>query len=149
MARKNVNRYEYINDNLARKQELVREMEEEPRRVLSNTARKNREKARHMSPGYVIFLAAALLCMGGVLVNYLQLQSEITRRAQIIASKESELNNLRLSNDEELNRIENSIDLEEIRRIAIGELGMTYASEGQVEIYTNEGNDYLRRVTGN
>lgn len=43
-------------------------------------------------------------------------------------------------------RITNSIDLEEIRRIAIGELGMTYAKEGQIESYSSEGNDYMRRA---
>lgn len=144
--RRNTDDYQY--DNVVRKQEFVRELEEEPRRSISNTTRKNREKAHHMSLGYVIFLVAALCCAGVVLVNYLQLQSQVTRKAEIIASRESELNHLRLSNDEELNRIESSIDLEEIRRIAIGELGMVYASEGQIESYTNEGNDYLRSVAG-
>lgn len=138
----------YIYDNVVRKQEFVRQLEERPHRALSNTTRKNREKAHHMSLGYVTFLVVALCCAGVVLVNYLQLQAQVTRKAQIIASRESELNNLRLSNDEELNRIESSIDMEEIKRIAIGELGMVYAAEGQIESYTNEGNDYLRSVAG-
>ncbi len=66
--------------------------------------------------------------------------------ANQVAKKESELNRLKLSNDEEYSRITNSIDLEEIRRIAIGELGMTYAKEGQIESYSSEGNDYMRRA---
>ena len=45
---------------------------------------------------------------------------------------ESELNSLKLSNDEEYSRITSNINLEEVKRIAIGELGMTYAAEGQV-----------------
>lgn len=40
------------------------------------------------------------------------------------------------------------IDLEEIKRVAIGELGMTYAQEGQIVEYENEEGDYMRRVTG-
>lgn len=138
----------YIQDNLARRQDFARTLEEEPRRSISNEARKNREKASHMNLGYVVFLVAALCLAGFVLVNYLQIQSEVTRKAEVIASMERQLNNLRLSNDEELNRIESSIDMEEIKRIAIGELGMTYAGEGQIQTYTNEGNDYLRRVAG-
>ena len=56
---------------------------------------------------------------------------------------------MKLANDEEYNRIISSIDLEEIKRIAIGELGMTYAQEGQIVLYVNEDNDYMRQVTGN
>ena len=56
---------------------------------------------------------------------------------------------MRLANDEEYNRIVNSIDLEEIKRIAMGELGMVYAQEGQVITYENKGYDYMRQVTGN
>ena len=138
----------YIQDNLARKNEFVRTLEEEPRRSISNEARKNREKAGHMNLGYVVFLVTALCLAGFVLVNYLQIQSQVTRKAEVIAGMERELNNLKLSNDEEYNRIESSIDLEEVKRIAIGELGMVYAREGQIETYTNEGNDYLRRVAG-
>lgn len=136
----------YIQDNLARKDDFARALETEPRRSISNEARKNREKASHMNLGYVAFLVAALCLTGFVLVNYLQIQSQVTRKAEVIASMERELNNLKLSNDEEYNRIESSINLEEIKRIAIGELGMVYAKEGQIETYTNEGNDYLRRV---
>ena len=79
-------------------------------------------------------------------MNYVQLQSDMTKLANQVAKKESELNSLKLSNDEEYSRITNSIDLEEIRRIAIGELGMTYAKEGQIESYSSEGNDYMRRA---
>lgn len=146
--RNDYRRDEYIYDNVARQRDFVRTLEEEPRRSISNEARKNREKARHMSLGYVAFLVAALCCIGMVLVNYLQIQSKVTMAAKVVATKEQELNNLRLSNDEALNRIDSSIDIEEIKRIAIGELGMTYAAEGQIVTYTNEGNDYLRRVAG-
>ncbi len=141
-------RTEYVYDNLARRQEFVRSLEQEPRRIVKNEARKNREKAHHMNPAYVVFLIAALICTGIVLVNYLQIQSEITRKAEVVARMEKELNDMRLSNDEEYNRIASNIDMEEIRRVAIGELGMVYAGEGQIVAYSYEGNDYMRRVAG-
>lgn len=143
----NRQRNAYVYDNTARRLDVRRKLEEEPKRQLSNETRKNRDKARHMSLPYVLFLMVAACSCGFILVNYIQLQSELTNRVKNIASLESQLNNMRVANDEEYSRITSSIDLEEIKRIAIGELGMTYAEQGQIVTYTNDGNDYMRRVT--
>jgi len=102
-----------------------------------------------MNAGYMFFLAVAMCTAAWILVNYIQLQADLTNLTRSVAEKQSELNNLKLANDEEYNRIISSIDLEEIKRIAIGELGMTYAQEGQIVLYVNEDNDYMRQVTGN
>lgn len=136
----------YVYGNTVRKLDIQREMEDEPKRGLSNETRKNREKARHMSLGYVLFLITALCCAGVVLMNYIQLQADITQRMESVARLGRELNSTRLANDEEYNRITSSVDLEEIKRIAIGELGMTYAKEGQIETYSNQGYDYMRKI---
>ncbi len=137
----------YVYGNTARELSIQRQLEEAPKNhELSHRTRKNRDKAKHMSLGYVAFLLAASVMAGAILMNYVQLQSDMTKLANQIAKKESELNRLKLSNDEEYSRITNSIDLEEIRRIAIGELGMIYAKEGQIESYSSEGNDYMRRA---
>lgn len=137
--------YRYIEGNTARKLDVRRAMEEQPRKELSNETRKNRDRAYHMNFGYVIFLAAALFVAAYVLIGYIRLQADLTAQVEQIASLESRLNNMRLANDEELVRINNSIDMEEIKRIAIGELGMTYAAEGQIINYTNESSDYVRQ----
>lgn len=137
----------YVYGNTARELSIQRQLEEAPKNhELSHRTRKNRDKAKHMSLGYVAFLLAASVMAGAILMNYVQLQSDMTKLANQVAKKESELNRLKLSNDEEYSRITNSIDLEEIRRIAIGELGMIYAKEGQIESYSSEGNDYMRRA---
>lgn len=109
--------------------------------------RKNRERARYMSAGYVMFLAGALTAAALVLVNYIQLRTELTNLTRSVAAKEIEVNNMKIANDEEYNRIISSIDLEEIKRIALGELGMIYAQEGQIISYDNKGSDYMRQVT--
>ena len=109
--------------------------------------RKNREKAGHMNFGYVLFLVAAMCAAAFVLIHYIQLQADLTQKTKVVAAKQVELNNLKLANDEEYNRVISSINLEEIKRIAIGELGMTYAQEGQIVTYANEKNDYMRQVT--
>ncbi len=111
-------------------------------------ARKNRDKARYMNAGYVVFLAAALCAAAFILVNYVQLQAQLTNLTKTVAARQSELNSLKVDNDEEYNRIISGIDLEEIKRIAISELGMVYAQEGQIVEYANESADYMRQVTG-
>ena len=60
---------------------------------------------------------------------------------------ESQLNNLKQDNDEAYNRANGNVDLDEVKRIAIQEYGMTYASEGQIVTYSDGGgNDYVRQV---
>ena len=83
------------------------------------------------------------------MVNYVQLQAELTNLTKSVAASESRLNRMKIANDEEYNRILSSIDLEEIKRIAITELGMVYAREGQIIEYENESGDYMRQVTEN
>lgn len=139
------NRTEYIQGNAVHKLDVQRQMEEPPRKKLSHSTRKNRDKAFYMSLPYVAFLASALLVMGVVLVGYIQLQAEITSTVKNISKLESELNDLKLANDEAYSRITSSVDLEEIRKIAIGELGMHYAQEGQVINYSIDGSDYVRQ----
>ena len=99
-----------------------------------------------MSLGYVAFLVLAMCVAGYVLIHYIQLQADITVATEHIASQERELNNLRVANDEELSRITSGIDMEEVKRVAIGELGMVYPQEGQIILYSNEGRDYVRKV---
>ncbi len=143
------NRNVYVYGNTARKLDVQRQIETESGRQVHPVVRKNRERARHMNAGYMFFLAVAMCTAAWILVNYIQLQADLTNLTRSVAEKQSELNNLKLANDEEYNRIISSIDLEEIKRIAIGELGMTYAQEGQIVLYVNEDNDYMRQVTGN
>ena len=119
--RRRVSNTPYIYDNTARDLQIRRQMEE-PRRQMSHETRKNREKARHMSIGYVTFLMGALIACAFCLVNYIQMQSELTTKITEVSRMESELNSLKLSNDEEYSRITSNINLEEVKRIAIGDL---------------------------
>ena len=99
-----------------------------------------------MSPAYVFVLMVCFVVMVGVIIWYVNLQSQVTSQVSVINQLESRLNTMRQANDEENLRIYNSINLEEIKQIAIGELGMSYAQEGQIITYSNEGTDYMRKV---
>ncbi len=136
----------YQQGSTARKLQTVVYEQERPIRKVSNTTRKNRERALHMNIGYVLFLVTAMLAAGVILTGYLKLQSDITNSMKHIAQLESELNSLKMDNDETFSRINSNINLEEVRRIAIQELGMQYASEGQIVFFDGEDNDYVRQT---
>lgn len=138
--RRRQQRYVYT----ATAEELIREMNSKPR-ILSNETRHNREKAKHMNIGYVLFLVCALFVCSIILVNYIQLQSELTSKISEVSRMEKELNTMKRSNDEAEEALESSTNLEEIKRKAISELGMTYATEGQIIIYQNPGQDYMKK----
>lgn len=137
----------YVYGNTVQTLEPQNRFAEEPAKKPSVEVQKNREKAHHMSAGYLLFLGAALVAAGYILVNYLQLQAELTSLTKNVAAKKSELIDLQVDNEEEYNRIVSSIDLEEIKRVAMGVLGMIYAEEGQIVVYESEQYDYMRQVT--
>ena len=143
------NRSEYIYGNTVRKLEPARRREETPVKASNHEIRRNRDRARYMNAGYLVFLVVALCASAFILVNYIQLRAELTNLTKSVASKQSELNSIKVSNDEEYNRIISGIDLEEIKRIALSELGMVYAGEDQIIKYENKSGDYMRQVTGN
>lgn len=142
-----MNRNMYVYGSTAPKYDIPRQLEEPQRKVLSNEARKNREKAKYMSFGYVVFLIAALMVAGVVLIGYIRLQADITTLSGEITRQEKLINSLRVENEEALARIEMAVDLELIKQVAIQELGMTYPEEGQIITYENVGYDYMRRVS--
>ena len=134
----------YVDGNTVRKlQPLPQRVPDRAPKKLSNTTRKNRERAAYMNLGYVMFLAVAIIAMGFVCIKYLQLQADITGRQKNISRMESTLNDIRHANDEEYARIMGAVDLEEIKRVAMDELGMKYPVESQIITFSGEGSDYV------
>lgn len=141
----------YIDGNTVRKtravpdprQEKIRREEEERRARNRRIARRNQERELRMNRGYLIFLSAAVGITCLVCAAYIQIQSEITTHMNNISSLEKEIADLKTENDTTLKRINTSIDLNEIKEKAMGELGMVYASEDQVAYYNMEDTDYM------
>lgn len=121
----------------------VRRVEERPQ---AQPRRQARRKSQFSIPFFMFLMCSMAFC-GLVLVNYVSVRSEITASIEEIAALESTLNDIRLENDEDYSRIKNSIDLDEIKMKAIGKLGMTYATEGQIIYYTEMDDDYVRQVS--
>ena len=136
----------YIDGNTARK---LQSIPVNRNRMQNDQIRRQQVKRQHrvapMNLGYIFFMMLATLVVCVVLIGYVELQADITNRINHISKLESRLNDLKLANDEEYTKIMSSVDLEEIKRIAIEELGMKYAKDGQVITYSGEGNDYVRQ----
>ncbi len=145
MAATRQNAY-YVQGNTVRKVRPDREVTQKPKKKVNNSVRRNRDRAKHMDAGYVLFLGLALVATGMILVYYIGLQSDITNSVKHISTLESQLNDLKVANEENYSRISSSVDLEEIRRIAIQELGMQYAQEGQIVSFASENSDYVKQM---
>lgn len=115
------------------------------KRKLKATARKNQARALQMSPSYLLFVAVAILAMVGVMMGYLKQRSELTRNTKRVAALEREVLDLRTNNEAKQQKIDASVDLDSIRQKAMGELGMVYPSEGQIEYFEMEDSDYMNQ----
>ena len=137
MAATRQNAY-YVQGNTVRKARPDQEIHRKPKKKVNNSVRRNRDRAKNMNAGYVLFLWAALVATGIILVYYIGLQSDITNSVKNISTLERQLNSLKVANEEDYSRISSSVDLEEIRRIAIQELGMQSAQEGQLLSFASD-----------
>jgi cell division protein FtsL len=135
----------YVNGTAAYQYDVVEEIQKKPAKRLSPQTRKNREKAKLMNFGTVFFMAVAMCVAGVVLYGYLALQTANAAAADEIAAMESQLNTLKLENDEEYSRIMSSVNIEEIKTRAIEGLGMQYAQEGQIVEVQGASDDYVRQ----
>ena len=156
----------YVDGNTVRKVQEVPERREyrqpehsvrknkakpEQTKPLSKAARRNRAKANNMNRNFAIFLAALGILIVFCSINYLKLKTECTSKRSQLATLESQLAELKEDNDAYESQVTSSVDLERIRKIAIGRLGMKYPSNQQTETYATEGGSYVRQyqdVTG-
>ena len=137
----------YVDGNTVRRQAAApaRSM-----RALEQQAARERAYKRHLkrrNTAYFLALTAAVAVIGVMLTWYISVQSAITASVKNIAALESQLNTMRRMNDEAQARATGSVDLEQIKRIAIEELGMQYATEGQIVTYVDGGvGDYVHQM---
>lgn len=113
------------------------------KRLRQNAARRNRERAMYMGKGYVAFLSVCVALAALASVTYIQLQSGVSHRMRSIAALEGQIADLKADNDAQYKRLTTSVDLNEIKRIAIDELGMQYAGEDQIVYYTIDNSNFM------
>ena len=114
-------------------------------RQLSREAQRNREKAKSMGRGFVVFLAVVSVAVLFCCVNYLQLKSELTGKIKTVASLETELSQIKEDNNAYESQVTSDVDLNTIKKLAIGRRGMNYPKDDQKKTYTMPSNSYVRQ----
>ena len=150
-ARRRTNRIAgqmYVHGNVVTKPayEPERRVEEPVREErVSSQVRENRRSALRMNLSYVMFLALAAMLALVVCVKYVQLQSKLDSRSKNITSLQQELTSLKEENNTRYNSVMDAVNLDEIREVAQGTLGMAYPSTDQVIEYNSPSADYVKQ----
>lgn len=143
----------YVEGNTVRKlnpQPLERpERQKEPQKPQKPKAdravRANRARAMQMGPGYMLFLTVAVGMTVLICALYVHLQSNISTRMRHISSLEGQVMELQMDNDAAMKRVEASVDLDEVKRRAMDELGMVYPTEDQIVYFKVDTDDYMNQ----
>lgn len=149
MARRTVNNRQTTAYRTEVQGNVVRQFQTVPNRIdrengpVKMPKRSRKQERSTLSIPYCIFLAAACVLTLSLGAYYLEQQAMATSSQKKIASLESELAELKKENADELNRIETSVNLEEIRDIAMNELGMVYATQENVVLYKKTNQNYV------
>ena len=109
------------------------------------TVRRNREKALSMNPLFVIALTIAVVFTLYLCIGYLKLQSSLTARLHRIEALEESIEKLKADNDALETKINTSVDLDHVYKVATEELGMVYANKNQVRLYNKTESEYVRQ----
>ena len=109
------------------------------------TVGRSQEKALPMDLPYVLMLTLAAICTLYLCVNYLQLQSTVAARLNHIEALEKSIETLKADNDARETRINTSVDLDYVYKVATEELGMVYANKNQVRLYNRTESEYVRQ----
>ena len=138
----------YVQGNVVRKETTPVSTRTRTQSMTKQHTRATRRQVLHMNKGYVMFLAIAAVVALFACVQYLQLQSDITERSQYITSLQRELSDAKEENTTRYNVIMNSMNLQEIRDIAMNEFGMTYVEPEQVVKYQSPDGSSVKQYWG-
>ncbi|MBR4027581.1 MAG: hypothetical protein IKJ01_08540, partial [Lachnospiraceae bacterium] len=106
------------------------------KKIRKNAVKRNRQKELYMNRNYVGFLSVCVGLVAISSVSLIRIQSQLTQRKERIAALESQITNLKATNDAKYKDIITNVDLEYIKDTAVNELGMSYAAENQLIYYT-------------
>ncbi len=136
--------HEYVHGSAARTIE-----KEQPRikRAFYTEApiKRAKEKTVQWTPLYAIMLFGVGILFMAVVLNNVKLSAEISALRDEKGNLTEEYEALILENDLYYNSIMGQVDLQEIERIAVTELGMTMAEPGQIVEYSGDMEDYVKQ----
>jgi len=123
------------------------ERQVERQREVNRRHKKDQEYARMMNKGYVFFMALAAVVVFGFIINFISVSSSIAANKAKASKLKSDTISLKADNDDYERRIERSVDISELRRVAMEELGMVYPDSEHIVKYDYEESDYVRQYS--
>lgn len=116
-------------------------------REINIRRRKDMEYSLMMNKSYVFFMAVASVLVFGCILSFICISSSIAEKNATIAKIKSETVSLKADNDDYERRIERSVDISELKRVAMEELGMVYPDKDHIVKYDYEESDYVRQYS--
>ncbi len=139
----------YVDGNTVRKLRVAPDVRREEEQY--EVPQRRRQEHRHqktlsgISFASLIVLTVAIIATVYVCVDYLMVQNEITVMNKQIVSMEKQITTLTKENDAAYEAINTAVDLDEIYRVAVEELGMVYPNKNEVITYKSGSADYVRQ----
>jgi len=128
-----------------RAQRAEEERKRKQRQENVRAAKKNREKAMNMSLGYVLLLTAITAIVAFASIQYIKYQTEVNTHIKEISKLEASIAELKMDNNAIERRIATFADIDTIRYKAVNELGMGYAKESQIKVFSMNEGDYMNQ----
>ena len=116
-----------------------------PERAVRESVRVPAETGRRKKKNTLIFLALISSATVLMCVHYVRLKATITAQLSENRKLEDTLVSVRSENDALLENVNNALDWNHIKDVAINEMGMKYATEEQIVWYNTDESCYIRQ----
>lgn len=124
-----------------------RQYEDEERRIEKHRREARERRDNRLAFVYTMILVVTTAVIFSICYQYLNMQASVKNNAEELKSLQSELNTLKMENDEYEDRIEASVDYDELYRVAVEELGMQYPKRSQVVSYDSQVSEYVKQYS--
>lgn len=142
MARQNRTSY-YIDGNVVRKEQYY-DLDQKQERI-SYRRRRSMDKASYMTLPYVLVLTLACLLVVGMAAYYVSVRSQVSVVQREVRALETQLEAVRIENEDLALKVDQGIDLQEIYRVATQEMGMVFPAYDQLLYYEKAESEYVRQ----
>lgn len=131
-----------IDGNTARREN---ESQQKKNQKKMTSVRNNKSHKPKLNRKFVYSVLAGCIMVTITSTHYLQLKAEMAIQKSRLTSQKLEYSELKADNDAYYSEVLSSVDLETIRKKALNEFGMKYATEDQIKYYTPDGEGYVRQ----
>lgn len=137
----------YVEGNTARQlaAEPKRREEQRPERQVRRAPRREPVHMPGIHRASLVFLLLVLAVALYICISYVRTQNQVQEEKGTIIKMQSEIAQMRESNDLDYQSVIDSVDLAEVYRKATEELGMVHARSNQIYTYENKKSDMVKQ----